>query len=63
MGIEKEIIFKTVNGGKNRDPKWVPVKAKNATCPQCNRLMIVVSGEVEYAFCYQCQQYFVPDKE
>jgi hypothetical protein len=60
---EKEIIFKTVNkAGEKVNPRWVPAKATNATCPKCDRLMAVISGEVEYDFCSSCSQYFVPEE-
>jgi NMD protein affecting ribosome stability and mRNA decay len=58
---ESRLTFnvETPDGGRH-DPVWVKVNVKNATCPKCKQIMVVVNGSTLYAFCPRCQQYFVP---
>lgn len=60
--IEKQIVFSTISNGKQVVPKWVPVSGVNATCPRCQQLMMVFSGETEYAFCPRCKQYYLDER-
>jgi len=47
-----------------RIEKWVEAKLKgNYRCPHCGRIMIVIGGFENYAYCPNCERYFVPERQ
>jgi hypothetical protein len=60
MPEKQELEFKVVKeGGVWGTPRWEEVAAKNATCPRGHLMVAVNSADMLYAFCHQCNRYYV----
>lgn len=57
-----KITFKVLKDGKKyQQPRWKKAEVENATCPECGRIMTVITGKTMYAHCNGCGNYFLAE--
>jgi len=62
MDDQAKLTFKLQDKNGNGDwkrPVWKEVDVENATCPHCGVAMVVVLGDILYAYCNECKHYFI----